>query len=235
MRMTRRWLWLTCFVLAVFFGLNHAWTHAALAHLVSASRCPPALEADARRSVAALYDEARASPIFLCLQRPVLNLAVSHGSARFAPFMPSIVVLGPQGHNPDVASHEYGHAELAHRTSALLRSYRIPTWFDEGLAMQLDHRAEYSEAALRGYLADEAIPPMTLAALDRPATFFRPGREGKAHYAFARCVVGQWLGDAGKQGMRDIIAGVGWFNRFPADQFKQYESVCLEGGGTKNR
>lgn len=229
MRKIRRGLWLGGLAMVVFLGLNYSWTHAALARLVATTDCPPALEQDARHSVATLFGAAQSSPVFLCLQEPVLGLAVSHGTTRFAPFMPSIVVLGPQGQNPDVAAHEYGHAELAQRTSALLRSYRLPVWFDEGLAMQLDHRPDYSETALRGYLADDAITPPALHALDRPAAFFRPGRQGRAHYAFARCVVGRWLEEAREQEMRKVVAGVGWFSRFSVDPFRAHEASCLTG------
>ncbi|MEH0155831.1 DUF1570 domain-containing protein [Limibacter armeniacum] len=50
------------------------------------------------------------------------------------------IVLGPNGLNIDVISHEMTHAELIHRVGWFNREYEIPTWFDEGLAMMLDHR-----------------------------------------------------------------------------------------------
>lgn len=49
----------------------------------------------------------------------------------FAPFLPAIILFGPNGQNLDVMAHELVHAELAHRSSALLRIYKIPSWFDE--------------------------------------------------------------------------------------------------------
>ena len=45
----------------------------------------------------------------------------------------------------DILAHEITHAELHARLSAEAQK-TIPTWFDEGLAMQNDYRERYSEA-----------------------------------------------------------------------------------------
>lgn len=61
----------------------------------------------------------------------------------------SYVVIHKQGVNLDVISHELSHVELFERIGIINRSFKIPVWFDEGLAMQVDHRAYYSIDTLK--------------------------------------------------------------------------------------
>jgi len=62
----------------------------------------------------------------------------------YTPFR-AIMVIGPDGINLDVLSHEMCHTELYHRLGWWRKEMRIPTWFDEGLAMQLDYRNTVSQ------------------------------------------------------------------------------------------
>lgn len=226
----KRWIILSvCAVVILFFGVNHSWSHAALVRLMLPAHCDSYLVENAKDAVGDFFGgEMAASPDFLCLQGSALGLAVSHGSARFAPLMPTIIVLGPEGQNPDVAAHEGAHAELAERTSVLLRTYRLPTWFDEGLAMQLDGREAYLAQALSGYLADPEVEPPSLAALDTPSAFFRPGLQGRLHYAFAKCVVGEWLRGSERDALKLLIANTGWRRAFPIEHFRKYEGGCQD-------
>lgn len=115
-----------------FFGLNYSWSHAAIVGVLNNNSCGAELINDARASVKSLIGKPKSDPFFICLDGPFAGLNVQYGTTRFAPLFPSLIVLGPLGQNSDVASHEFVHAELAERTSVLLRTYKIPTWFDEG-------------------------------------------------------------------------------------------------------
>ena len=42
--------------------------------------------------------------------------------------------------NEDVLAHEMCHDELQERLGYFTSKFEVPTWFDEGLALQLDHR-----------------------------------------------------------------------------------------------
>jgi len=55
----------------------------------------------------------------------------------------SCLAIGPFGQNVDVVAHELMHAELRERTGFWNRTTKIPSWFDEGLAMQVDYRDQY--------------------------------------------------------------------------------------------
>lgn len=215
------------FATATFFALNFSWTHAAFAGLVATeNECPSELKATAKRRVKELFASVRASPLIFCLDRPSIGLAVSHGTTRFAPFLPSIIVLGPKGQIADVASHEFAHAEIASRTSALLRSYKIPTWFDEELAMQLDQRTDYAHAALKEHVRAGRLQQTRLAKLRWPRAFFRPDEIGKAYYAFSKCVVGGWLRRVGRPVMMQTLAAVSWWSRFPVSEFSIDAEKC---------
>lgn len=224
-------LTLGALVIIAFLTLNHPWTHAAMASVVGGmERCPSALSEKARARVGALLGPVRSSPLILCQARPGLGLDVPYGTTRFAPLLPSIVVVGPFGRNLDVLSHEWAHAELASRTGVLLRMYRVPVWFDEGLAMQLDQRPDYSEVALKRYRAAGLFSGVTLARLARPEQFFHDGDLGKSHYALARCVVGRWLHTAHpRMDLLAFLQNISWWRAFPDHNFEVEASACLSG------
>ena len=66
-----------------------------------------------------------------------------YGSASFLGSK-TCVVIGPKGQNVDVIAHELMHAETEHRVGYWRRWLEVPIWFDEGLAMQVDHRERYN-------------------------------------------------------------------------------------------
>lgn len=212
-------------LVTLFFGLNYSWTHAAFAYALSGegATCPAELRSDAETRVEELFGDVQSSAILLCLDGPVAGLNIEYGTTRFAPLLRPIVVLGPSGTNVDVAAHEIAHAEFSYWTSVLLRSYKVPTWFDEGLAMQVDLRADYGASALQGYIAARAPEEMTLSDMSRPSLFFQRGEISKHNYAFSRCVVEIWLRE---NDLANMIDSIGWFSPFPTAQFQDAERHC---------
>lgn len=61
----------------------------------------------------------------------------------------SYVIIGKKGVDLDIISHELAHTELFERIGPMNRALDIPVWFDEGLAMQVDHRSYYSIDTLK--------------------------------------------------------------------------------------
>ena len=53
------------------------------------------------------------------------------------------IVLGPNGHNVDVVAHEFVHAEVRYRGGWLANWLEIPVWFNEGVALLVDHRKPF--------------------------------------------------------------------------------------------
>jgi hypothetical protein len=61
----------------------------------------------------------------------------------------SYIVISNEGIDLDIIAHEISHAEFYARIGFYNWTFKIPTWFDEGLAMQNDHRNYYSEDTLK--------------------------------------------------------------------------------------
>lgn len=212
--------------LLLLLGLNAPWAHAALAGSLVGYDCAPELVDVARNRVRDFFGQAQARPWVICFRGRDLGLNVSHGAARFALLLPAIVVIGAEGQNANVLAHELAHAEIAARTGPLLRTYKIPTWFDEGLAMQLDHRPHYSRGALYSHLASDDIKRPRLGTIDWPNSFYQTGDQGEAHYALSKCVIEEWLGDDPLNKANGFLSAVAWNWDFPTDDFRQHESAC---------
>lgn len=113
----------------------------------------------------------------------------------------SYIVLGPNGINIDVIAHEMGRAELAKRVGIFKRE-RIPTWFEEGLAMQLDYRKNYADEEWGKLTGNGKVVP-DIKLIDNPQKF--NNREALSHYIIARHEVKQWVGSVGTAGLLELI------------------------------
>jgi len=115
------------------------------------------------------------------------------------------IVLDGRGLNVDVLAHEMVHAELLDRLGWYHRTFHVPTWFDEGLAMQIDYRfpgaeAEWAAMTINGTYA----PP--LRGLTDPKSFFGNPHTVYLHYLTAQHEVGRWYGTRGQRGILQLIA-----------------------------
>ena len=174
--------------LVLFLGANFRWVHAAMvvASATAEETCSPELVSASRDRVHEFYSGVESSPWLVCLEGPRLGLGGGVGSTNFAPGLPSILILGRDGANVDVVAHEWSHAEFAARVGVIARTYVYPTWFDEGLAMQVDLRAAYGLAALAELEADVALDRVERDKIATPGEFFQPGKQGRLHYAWSR-------------------------------------------------
>ncbi len=60
----------------------------------------------------------------------------------FAPWG-NYLILNQKQPSVDVTAHELVHAEIAERLGYTARYWRFSTWFDEGVALQVDYRSHY--------------------------------------------------------------------------------------------
>lgn len=202
--------------------LNASWAQGALVVGLRADDCPAELLIEARERVAGLLGSVLAQPLVGCLAKPALGVDVAYGQTRFAPLLPAVILLGPAGQNVDVIAHEWVHAELANRVGVLVRSWRLPTWFDEGLAMQVDQRPAYRWPAPAGV----GIARPQLAQLTNAGQFFTGDtRLARARYGYARCVVAQWRQRAALD-LSEWLAQRSLWQSFPAAQFNRVEGYC---------
>ena len=103
----------------------------------------------------------------------------------------SFVVFSQNGINVDIAAHEIAHTELYTRVGVLNRALKIPIWFDEGLAMQLDHRHYYSLDTLAvrsGHFKD--LPEVT--KMDTKQFFTGTKEQAMLNYMTAKYEVNKW-------------------------------------------
>lgn len=115
------------------------------------------------------------------------------------------LVFSHEGLHLDIISHELCHAELMERIGWWKRERLIPTWFDEGLAMQLDYREQYSEERYIELLHQQVTFP-ELAQIATPATFGDgTEEETKQHYILAKHEVARWLEQHKMEGLFDFI------------------------------
>lgn len=152
--------------------------------------------ADAKARVAALYGEYTAQPTIIAGH--TLDVMEAYGGNRYnragrtyLTLVASFIILGPDGMlSPDILAHELAHAEFAARIGPRNRA-KIPSWFDEGLAVQFDGR--YSEAEWRARTDNgKAAPDLDQIGVIRHNDWLA--------YATAKHEVRRWLDVVGHEG-----------------------------------
>ena len=88
------------------------------------------------------------------------------------------------------------HAELADRVGYWRRLIEIPTWFDEGVAMQVDFRPRYDLPS------SKPVDTNYVRNLETAREFFKSSDSGLVkNYASAKFEVANLLSDIGKQNL----------------------------------
>ena len=152
-------------------------------------------EFTARVAVIASPDKAKVKPFGTTAQ--------GTGLAHSDPFTTHIV-LGPNGLNTDVLTHELAHAQLRKQVGPVWLRAPYPRWFDEGLATQFDNRPEISEETWRELTGDGTKVP----ANEELFVDYREGWNWQVHYGTARFEVGRWLGIVGREGLLELLAAL---------------------------
>lgn len=154
----------------------------------------------------AFLGETFSSPIVIVASTPELMSRFGQTGNRTAvthlAFGTAAIVIGPDGANVDVVAHELLHAEIAHRIGWWNRELRLPVWFDEGLAMQVDYREAYSEEAWQTRTEFGANAP-EVTKLTSQRSFFT--EKSWLHFATAKHEVARWLDVVGHDGLLDLL------------------------------
>ncbi|WCN08729.1 hypothetical protein [Marinomonas mediterranea] len=129
-----------------------------------------ALLENARQRIAAKYGDPVASPVTVVLgnkkEQERYGLNGPPGTFLFAPWG-GYLLLAFDKAEIDVTAHELVHAEIFSRVGYFKRQFEIPTWFDEGAAMQVDYRKKYTS-----FNAIDQAEFTQLISLDTPAKFW---------------------------------------------------------------
>ncbi|MCS7019151.1 MAG: hypothetical protein NZM34_08595 [Bernardetiaceae bacterium] len=111
------------------------------------------------------------------------------------------IVLAPEGINADVLAHELCHAELMARVGWWNRTFQVPAWFDEGLAMLLDNRFPNAETEWQAITQNGQYAP-PLAELTTNRSFFSNPHHLYLNYLTARHEVEQWYSVHRQRGLQ---------------------------------
>lgn len=104
----------------------------------------------------------------------------------------SYIVISRNGIDLDIISHEISHAELFERIGFIKYTFNIPTWFNEGLAMQVDYRSYYSEDTLKVKSNNYSNKP-DVENLKTAEQFYNGSREEiMLNYMTSKHEVGKW-------------------------------------------
>ncbi len=127
----------------------------------------------------------------------------------------SWIVLNKDGLNPDVIAHEMSHDELMTRLGWWKTRTKIPTWFDEGVALMLDYRFVDARDSVQRYKAyrDELFflskKSPTLEELSTEKEFFGQGEfYTKLAYYTSAAVVSRKIAYGGKHSIHYTIERV---------------------------
>ena len=104
----------------------------------------------------------------------------------------------------DILAHEITHAELRARLKSEAQA-KIPTWFDEGLALQNDYRETYSEEQWISQ-TDNGKNTVAPENMDTPAEFYAgEAKDRRFRYLNAKHELNEWLATHGQQGLLELI------------------------------
>ena len=168
-----------------------------------------ALIDQAKDRVAAYFGELRSSGhtlIIICDDDRLLKkLGGDHDTKTVLfPLKRNYISVSDEYLDIDVPAHELTHAELHGRLSVGALS-RIPTWFDEGIALQNDYREQYGPEAWAEQTGN-GKNTVALADMDEPAEFYAgTAEERRFRYLNAKHEVAEWMEAHGRDGLLKLI------------------------------
>ena len=138
-------------------------------------------------------------------EKLLLKLGGDHDTQTISfPVKKSYISLSDEYLNVDVLAHELTHAEL-HDRLTFKALQRIPTWFDEGIALQNDFRGQYAHEAWAEQ-TDNGRHTVSPEDMDTSAEFYAGTVEDRRfRYLNAKHEVSEWTKTHGLQGFIDLI------------------------------
>lgn len=177
-------------------------------------------------TVAQLYGSFNAKPIFIISKdtATLKKFGIDNGTgATQKTIFGSYIILGPDGLNTNVISHELTHSELAYRIDKS-KITKIPLWFDEGMATQVDNRPQYSEEQWIKK-TDNGVKVPNMRNLDSDTQFYVSDLNTRVlNYTLAKHEVHRWLSIVGQEGLLQLIKDINNGDDF----YKSYNMIETE-------
>jgi hypothetical protein len=103
------------------------------------------------------------------------------------------VVLSNEGVDEQIIAHEITHTILYNHIGWYKAITKIPTWFEEGLAMQVDDREKYAVDSLQVKIANGLVL-LGASTIADGAQFYIGGDDAiTQHYVTAKYIIQEWL------------------------------------------
>ena len=103
---------------------------------------------DARSRISEKFGPPISKPTIIIIkgtkEQKQFELYGAPGKVLISPFG-NYLLLNHELMNVDIAAHELMHTEIAERLGYFTRMSKMPTWLDEGIALQVDHRPKYTQ------------------------------------------------------------------------------------------
>lgn len=149
-------------------------------------------------------DKRAGSPIFIfCYSNDeLMNFSKSNAILTYRTPINDYVVFGKDRINLDMISHELLHTELTAKAGYFKMINKIPVWFDEGVAMQVDYRPEFSEEKYL-QVKDSLGYTIELAKISAPNQFYKDNHY--YHFLQSRHEVDSWLKIAKLNGLYQLV------------------------------
>lgn len=115
------------------------------------------------------------------------------------------VIIGPKNNGIDVIAHELLHAEVAERLGYWAWQTKFPVWLNEGLAMQVDYRPQYSSDSTG--INHREFKKISL--LRKSSEFWTSSKDKNIeHYRLAKAAVTEILKHKNKKSMYSMLERV---------------------------
>ena len=183
----------------VYINRNNAWDHQEILALVE----------QAKGRVGAFFGDLRfldETIIIICDDKQLIQkLGADHATVTISfPSEKHYICVSDEYLELDILAHEITHAELYARLTAKAQG-KIPTWFDEGLALQNDYRERYSEEQWAAQTGN-GTNVIALEDMDTPSEFYAGEVEDRRfRYLNAKHELDVWIAAHGQQGLLELI------------------------------
>jgi len=144
--------------------------------------------------------------IIFCYSKELYN-KYSRGSVGKTVYtsLGAFIIIGMNFIDLDKISHELCHTELFSRLGYFKIKKGIPKWFDEGLALQVDYRKEFSKERFL-LVKDSMKAEPALSQMNTVENFYN--KDYYIHFLKAGYEVGTWLYKVGDKGLVKLIDGM---------------------------
>ena len=139
-----------------------------------------------------------------------------HKTATLSNPFTSFIILGKPGYDINIIAHELSHTVLISKIGYRKKVRTIPTWFDEGIALQVDERKKIMDSVLeKNYKTDMNI----LNQISKPEGFYlKEWDRSLKNYLVARYELKLWLRNVNKENLnvflKSIAKGVDFISEY---------------------